>query len=133
MLTRIKDQVNGSKTTPTKIYKVVKEFGGILNANSCGSLPRNRKQVAHAKSNLKIGPTTKDPLFAVMEECKQQQSQADPFLRMVQAAQDAMCLLTNCRQLNDMAKFCTDPNQCCVLGIDPTFNLGEFSVTVITY
>jgi len=52
---------------------------------------------------------------------------------MVQAAPDAMCLLANSRQLNDMARFCTDPNQCCVFGIDPTFNLGEFSVTVITY
>ena len=134
LLTRIKDQVIDGTTGPTKVYnKVVMECGGILNASSCGSLPRNRKQVANAKSNLKIEPTVKDPLFSVMEECKQQQSRADPFLRMVQAAPDAMCLLANSRQLNDMARFCTDPNQCCVLGIDPTFNLGEFSVTVITY
>ena len=109
------------------------ECGGILNANSCGSLPRNRKQVANVKSSMKVEPSVKDPLFSVMEECKQQQSRADPFLRMVQAAPDAMCLLTNSRQLHDMARFCTDPTQCCVLGVDPTFNLGEFSVTVITY
>ena len=109
------------------------ECGGILNANSCGSVPRNRKQVANVKSSMKVEPSVKDPLFSVMEECKQQQSRADPFLRMVQAAPDAMCLLTNSRQLHDMARFCTDPTQCCVLGVDPTFNLGEFSVTVITY
>ena len=134
LLTRIKDKVSDGTTGPTKVYnKVVMECGGILNASSCGSLPRNRKQVANAKSNSKIEQTAKDPLFSVMEECKQQQSRADPFLRMVQAAPDAMCLLANSRQLNDMARFCTDPNQCCVLGIDPTFNLGEFSVTVITY
>ena len=85
------------------------------------------------KSNMKIEPTIKVPLFSVMEECKQQQSRADPFLRMIQAAPDALCLLANSRQFNDMARFCTYLNQCCVLGIDPTFNLGEFSVTVITY
>ena len=44
-----------------------------------------------------------------------------------------MCLLASSRQLNDMGRFCTDPNQCCVLGIDPTFNLDKFSITVITY
>jgi len=74
-----------------------------LNASSCGSLPRNKKQVANAKGNMKIEPTVKDPLFSVMEEWKQQQSRADPFLQMVQAAPDAMCLLANNRQLNDFA------------------------------
>ena len=82
---------------------------------------------------MKVEPSVKDPLFSVMEECKQLQSRADPFLRMVQAAPDAMCLLANGRQLHDMARFCTDPTQYCVLGVDPTFNLGEFSVTAITY
>ena len=52
---------------------------------------------------------------------------------MVQAAPDAMCLLTSDHQLNDMIRFCTDPLQCSVVGVDPTFNLGEFSVTVTTY
>ena len=68
-----------------------------------------------------------------MEECKLQQSQADPFLRNVQAVPDAMCLLASNRQLNDIVRFCTDLDQCIVLGVDPTFNLGEFSITVTTY
>ena len=86
--------------------KGVMECGGILNANSCRSLPRNRKEVVNVKSSMKVEPSVKDPLFSVMEECKQQQSRADPFLRMVQAAPDAMCLLANGRQLHDMARFC---------------------------
>ena len=133
MPSKIKGHISGA-IGPTKVYnKVIMECSGILNASSCGSLQRNRKQVTNMKSNMKIEPNVKDPLFSVMEECKQQQSRADPFLRMVQAAPDALCLLANSRQLNDMARFCTYPNQCCVLGIDPTFNLGEFSVTMITY
>ena len=36
-------------------------------------------------------------------------------------------------QLNDIQSFCTNPACYCVLGIDPTFNLGPFNVTVTTY
>ena len=70
VLSKIKGQINGA-IGPTKVYnKVIMECGGILNASSCGSLPRNRKQVANVKSNMKIEPTVKDPLFSIMEECK---------------------------------------------------------------
>ena len=68
-----------------------------------------------------------------MEECKKEQSRADPFIRAVKAAPEAMCVLARDRQLNDMARFCTDDQQFSVVGVDPTFNLGEFSVTVTTY
>ena len=133
VLNRIREQAT-NMATPTKVYdKVFSECGGILDASSCGSLPRNKKQVANFKWNKKSQPKEKDQLFSVMEECKIQQSHADPFLQTVQAAPDAMCLLANNRQLNDMVRFCTEPDQCSVLGINPTFNLGEFNVTVTTY
>ena len=100
MLTKIKNQAN-NVSTPTKVYdKVFSDCGGVLEANSCGSLPRNKKQVANVKFNMKTEPKEKDQLFSVMEECKLQQSRADPFLRNVQAAPDAMCLLASNRQLN---------------------------------
>ena len=45
-----------------------------------------------------------------------------------------MCvLLTNDKQLNDLKRFCCDSQQFSIFGIDPTFNLGDFSVTVTTY
>lgn len=101
--------------------------------SSCVSLPRNRKQISNIKQKpVKNTQTEKDPLFSVMGQCKKGQSCLDLFLRIVQAALDAMCLLAYDRQLNDVARFCTNSNQCCTLGIDPTFNLGEFSVTVTT-
>ena len=36
-------------------------------------------------------------------------------------------------QLNDMVRFCMNPIASCVFGIDPTFNLGKFFVTVTTF
>ena len=73
--------------------------------------------MANMKFNMKTEPKEKDQLFSVMEECKLQQSCADPFLRNVQAAPDAMCLLVSNHQLNDMDRFFTDPDQCSVLGM----------------
>ena len=44
VLTKIKDQAN-NVSTPTKVYdKVFSDSGGILEANSCGSLPRNKNK-----------------------------------------------------------------------------------------
>ena len=55
------------------------------------------------------------------QKYKKEQSHADPVLRIVQAAPDAMCLLAYDCQLNDVSRFCTDSDQCSILGIDPTF------------
>ena len=52
------------------------------------------------------------------------QSQVQPFIRNVQAAPEAMCVLANNQQLNDIVRFCCEFS---------TFNLGESSVTVTTF
>ena len=44
-----------------------------------------------------------------------------------------MAVLCNEQQLCDIARFCCDPFEFCILGIDPTFDLGEFSVTPTVY
>jgi hypothetical protein len=104
-----------------------------LNASSCGSLPRNKKQVANIKSASKPNCSERDPLFAIIEQCKREESQVQPFIRNVQGAPDAMCVLASNNQLQDVIRFCCDQQLFSVFGVDPTFNLGEFSVTVTTY
>ena len=37
------------------------------------------------------------------------------------------------RQLDDIARFCTNENNFGILTVNPTFNLGEFDVTVTIY
>ena len=41
--------------------------------------------------------------------------------------------LANLRQLKDVERFCTQPQSFSVLGVDPTFNIGNFYVTVTKY
>ena len=44
-----------------------------------------------------------------------------------------MCLLATNRQLHDMVRFCTNRDEFSIVGVDPTFNLRDFSITVTTY
>ena len=72
-------------------------------------------------------------LYALMEKCKMDESMVDPFVRSVVGAPDPMCVLATNNQLNDIERFCCNSQQFLILGVDPTFNLGDFSVTVTTF
>jgi hypothetical protein len=132
VLQKIRNEATGSKPTET-FDKIYEECGGIMGVQSLGSLPKNKKQVSNLKSAIKSTCDVNDPLFTLMEQCKNEESKVNPFIRNVQGAPDAMCVLANEKQLNDLRRFCCDPNEFSVLGVDPTFNLGDFSVTVTTY
>lgn len=56
-------------------------------------------------------------------------------MRNISFDDSVMCVLCNEQQLKDIERFCCnrEPTTCSVLGIDPTFNLGDFYVTVTTY
>ena len=80
----------------------------------------------------------KCPIFGIncqipIQLCIEDQSRVDPFVRSVTAAPQATCVLATNEQLNDLIRFCTNPDNFSILGIDPTFNLGEFAVTVTTF
>ena len=124
---------------PNQAVNVVyEEKGGMMGAKSLGELPRNRDQVSNIRrsisSNLPICSSkgVRDPLFMVMEQCKLCES-GDKFVRVVTASPEPMCVLATDQQLNDLVRFATNPNKFCVLSIDPTFSLGDFSVTCIAY
>ena len=54
------------------------------------------------------------------------------FVRLVTGAPEPMTVLAFDWTLHDIRRFCTG-EQHTVLCVDPTFNLGDFSVTVTTY
>ena len=76
-----------------------------------------------------------DSLAILFQECKQQQMSLgeDPFIRDINTALQLCCVLCFDWQLKEIEQFCTDP--CCftIFAADPTFNLGNFNVTVMTY
>ena len=123
-----------TKSTPKRALQFVScEAGGILEATSAGSLPRNRQQVKDIKR--KSGSTRDyDPLYSVMYMCKVEEGVGvDSFIRLVNAAPYPMMLIAFDYMLDDLVRFCTSPRNFTILGVDPTFNLGDFDVTVTTY
>ena len=109
-----------------------------MGATSIGKLPRNRQQISNVCS--KIGTNSlvcnakalQDPLFMVMEQRVLCESK-DKFVRVVTACPEPMCILASHQQLTDLVQFGTNPSLFSVLPVDPTFSLGDFSVTCIPY
>ena len=92
------------------------------------------KESQSSKSKSEQKSSANDPLFSVMLQCKSKDPNSDTaFVRSVVAAPEPMIVLALNRQLNDMVRFLTDPNQHSIMEIDPTFNFGDFNVTPIVF
>jgi len=132
------------KDPKNAIDKVLLEKGGILKAQSAGDVPRDRTQTYNMHRKLKQEKTlsllgsssshhdTREMLYVVMEQCKNAEK-TDVFVQDVTCAPEPMAVLCDEQQLHDIERFCCNPFNFGILGIDPTFNLGNFSVTPIVY
>ena len=127
--------------TPRKALREVENvIGGVLKAQSASDLPRDRKQVDNFKHATQQSVTStasttslkNDVLAHVMKMCKDTYGADTEFIRAVEAAPEPMCVLATNQQLVDTERFCTG-EQSSILSVDPTFNLGPFSVTPMTY
>ena len=142
----LKEELNHS-SPKVVVNTVFDKMGGLLEANSAGELPRGRRQAYYNKAKLQQEQVvcgsqdkslvlsackTRDMLFVVMAQCKAAQK-SDLFVQDVTCAPEPMAVLCNEQQLNDITRFCCNPYNFSILGIDPTFNLGEFSVTPMVY
>ena len=112
----------------------------MLLADVPGLLPRSEKQVSNFKTKLahaSICPTVSrdaaaDNLFRVMQQayCKDSRQK---FVRSVNAAPEPAIVVSTDLQLQDLTRFCTLANVYSPLTVDPTFCLGAFDVTLITF
>ena len=122
------------KVQPPKqaVANVTKQKGGIVKLNAVGDIPRNQKQAYNITS--KKCDDDDDALLSVMAMCKLSMGKGDdPFVRIVTSAPEPMCVLSTNSQLFDIERFCTDAVTFTPLSVDPTFDLGDFSVTVTSY
>ena len=109
-----------------------------MEAKGPGQLPRNERQVTNIRKKERLkeyhqsdcaGSTSADDLFVVMQKAHTEDPSSQ-FIRAIRAAPDP---LANDYQIQDMVTFSTSSSEFCILTIDPTFSLGEFDVTPITY
>jgi hypothetical protein len=125
------------KLPPKKAYhQVLESSGGIKHARAASDLPRNLDQASYfRRGKAKSDDNANDSILIVLQQCKRQHinTPQTAFIREVVASPDLRCVLASNRQLNDLVRFCTNPVSFSIFNLDPTFNLGNFNLTVTTY
>lgn len=105
--------------------------GGVVFATDSCEIPRNEQQVTKLKSwTLPVACSATDEL-GVMQQAFME-GKFDQFIRDVRYLHEPAVVVSTERQLNDLVRFCTTASNLHV-PINPTFSLGDFDVTVITY
>ena len=66
----------------------------------------------------------------LIEECKDSKVK---FLHSLQVSPEVRVVLTTKAQLADVGKFCCNPDEYSIFGIDVTYDIGPFFVTTTTY
>ena len=128
------------------VHQVIKGLGGVDKCTTVGQMVRNRQQVKDLTRNRPTPNSNQvknitgqskrvnDPWYQLLIDSKRQARDGElAFVRDVRVAPDPLCVLTNRQQLRDVTRFCCDPLEFQPFTIDPTFDIGEFSVTVSTY
>ena len=120
------------------------QVGGVLQASAPGQLPRDEKQVTNFRSRVSTEQrlsncppgvsrdAAADDLFMIMQKAFTEDP-SKKFVRAVNAAPEPAVMVSTDRQLQDLARFCTNTFEFSPLTTDPTFNLGDFDVTIIIY
>ena len=131
MLFRIKEVSGKPKDVVSQIHE---EAGGVLEATSVSGLPRDHRQAYNNQQSTSKRTSGVDPLFELVQQCKiDLQPGGRKFIRSVTFETGTCCILASDSQLENVVRFCTNKGDSCVLGVDPTFDLGKFYVTVTTF
>lgn len=127
-------EVSVTKKPKQAFHLLDEERGGILKAKAESDLPRNREQAQNQRRRLLKADKEIDSVLLVLMNSKRQQlgNRESAFIREV-TGPDLRTVLGFDWQLRDMVRFCTNPAKFAVFGVDPTFNLGKFHLTVTTY
>lgn len=126
------------KSKPQKAILKLMKSKDLLSANSSAETPRDRKQVYNFKRSERLKATNqqgkKDEIYAVMLQAAAEEEEGEePFVHSIASWPEPMCILGFQYQFHDIARFCADPSNHCLLTIDTTFNLGNFYVTPTSY
>ena len=131
--TAIRNQITGQNFISPKaaVHQILKERGGMENIKMPGEHARDRKQISNFNYNT---DKCSVPVLELMELCKSQSYTPESvFVREVTPSPELSVLLASKQQLLDVQRFCTNPKEFCILGVDATFNVGQYYLTLTTY
>ena len=114
--------------------RVIQSAGGFEGANSSAELPASYTQIygISRKMKLKKGKEMKDQIMELIDMYNCQKGTPTMFLREVRTAPELSLVLANERQLDGIERLGTR-SPFTVLGVDSTFNICDYYVTITTY
>lgn len=111
--------------------------GGVTQVESSAQMPRGTRQakyvrkIATSTSTQQFTGVNDDEVSAVLLRMKEEEIS---FIRDVSIGKEGLSIvLASDVQLAELEKFCTEEIMFTVLQIDPTFNLGPYECTPISY
>lgn len=131
------------ESKPKKAMAKLSKENDLLTTNASASTVRDmtqlynmRRQEKEKKERQREGipgaKVRKDKLYSVMLMAAEE-SGDEKFSRGITAWPEPMCVLGYDYQFKDIARFCCSQREAYPLGLDTTFNLGEFYVTPTSY
>lgn len=127
---------------PKKAMAKLSKENDLLTANASASTVRDMTQIYNMRRQEKEKErqregvpdekVRKDKLYSVMLMAAQE-SGDEKFTRGIAAWPEPICVLGCDYQFKDIARFCCREHEAYPLGLDTTFNLGEFYVTPTSY
>ncbi len=140
---KIKEAVKHQKTK--KALAQIDRESNMMDSRSSAAIPRDVKQIANMRTaavktkerqdqGIPVHESVRDRLYSVLIMAVEEQSkEKEKYIHGVTAWPEAMCIVGFPYQFYDISRFCSNPLQFYPLGIDTTFNLGEFYVTPTAY
>ena len=125
----LKDQKRKGKKT---FDSVTNSVGGFELARTLAELPNSYKHIYDVIRKNDIGKET-DELIELLDLCKGQIGTSSAFIRDVRTAPEKSVFESSDNQLHDIERFCAGNYCWSILGVDPTFNICDYYVTVSTY
>ena len=119
---------SGPKNVVASVSAMV---GGVLQAYAPGKLPQGERQIIKAKHTLRFQNDDVNELFSMMQKSKT----SDSCVRDIKSSPDPAIIITSDGQLDDLVQFCASSAgvENYIMTVDPTFCLGTFECTPITY
>ena len=124
-------QLAASHTPSQAISVMTAQYGGEVHITGSSTVARDQMQVKHFCRTSTSKHT--NALHTVMLECKLAQGKADAFVWDVKAAPEPMAVCYSDWQIQDLKRFCTNPDEFTILCAYTTYNLGDFYVTPLSY
>ncbi|CAC5370339.1 unnamed protein product [Mytilus coruscus] len=118
-------ELNMNKRPKDVFHTILKRTGGIENLTSGSQKPRDMQQVYNLKR--------KESNDEILETIDLRATEEIKFIRHIEMVPEFSVFLATDNQLHEIEKYCTNNANFSILGVDTTFNIGNFYVTLTFY